>query len=152
MKRLFTALVALLVLALPGLVEAQCTGNQVCVGAADVYDPTADEIAAQVYLRDKHNSGVCANAGLPSNCNQAAYDTACAAIPGCDASAIVYLGTGAGVRTFFLDYIKADIAQAVVSYGSEYRSRAKTAWNESNATQKANACLAMGKAADCSDP
>lgn len=147
MKKL---LIVLMVLALPAAVEAQCTGNQVCVGADDVYDPTSDEIAAQVYKRDKHNTGVCANAGLPSNCNQAAYDTACAATPGCDASATVYLNTAAGVRVYFMDYIEGLIAGAVAEYQSEYFSRAKSAWKGANASEREAACLAMGKAADCS--
>jgi hypothetical protein len=116
------------------------------------YDPTTDEIDAQVYKRDKHNASVCANAGLPSSCNQAAYDVACAAIPGCDASAIVYLATAAGVRTFFMDYLKGLIAGAVAEFQSEYFSRARTAWQGASASEREAACLALGKASDCMEP
>lgn len=145
MKRLFLVLA---VLALPALVSAQA--NDVCVGAT-CYTPTADEIAAQVYKRDQHNTQVCTGVGLPSSCTQAEYDAheCTPGVPGSCPAATVYTNNAQGVRDYFLDKLKADIAASVSTQRAEHKNRARVAWDEASQAERDAACVALGKAADC---
>lgn len=137
MKKL---LLVLLVLAMPAVVSAQ---NDVCVGTL-CHTPSADEIASQVYQRDKHNTQVCTGVGLPASCSQAEYD---AVLGG--PLATVYTNDAAGVRQKFLDKLKIDIAAAVSTQRAEQKSRAYAAWADASQADRDGACTALTGSADC---
>lgn len=139
MKRL---LIVLLVLVLPAIASAQ---NDVCVGSV-CWSPTAAEITAQAYFRDQSNAGVCTSVGLPVSCTQAEYDAVVPTPP----VATVYANTAEGTRTFYSSKMKAASLKDVASYESEYKGRASNAWNVADAAARQAACVALGKAADCS--
>lgn len=135
-------LVVLLVLALPVIALPQA--NDVCVGAV-CWSPTAKEIAAQSYLRDQHNAGVCASVSLPASCAQEDYDAVTPTPP----AAVVYANTAAGIRAFYSAKMKAASLKDVASYESEYKGRASNAWNDASEVERQAACVAWGLAADC---
>lgn len=136
-------LVALLVLALPVIAQAQ---NDVCVGTV-CWSPTAEEIAAQSYHRGQHNAGVCTSVALPASCTQAEYDAVEPAPP----AAVVYTNDAAGVRAFYSAKMKAASLKDVAAYEGEYKGRASNAWNDALVAQRQAACQALGKAADCTE-
>lgn len=143
MKKLF---VAVLVLALPMIAEAQCTGNQVCVGASLVHDPSADEIGAQTYMRDQHNKAVCEGVGLAASCTQAEYDAVLPTPP----VAVVYTNNAAGIRAYFMDKLKLDIAAAVSTWRTEQKSRATgVVWDAATQAARDGWCTQETGDADC---
>lgn len=144
MKRLFFVLPILTLLFVPNA-DAACTGNMVCVGENDEYTPSADEIAAQQYLRAKHNTALCEGVGLASTCLQAEYDAVVPTPP----AATIYTNDAAGTRTYFLDKLKVDIAAAVSTQRAEQKSRAHRAWDSASQAARDAACQALGLTAAC---
>jgi hypothetical protein len=156
-KKVLIVLAVLLFVVLVALVPSVtfAATNDVCVlGPStpqdECWSPTGKEIDRQTELRDESNATVCAAAGLPPSCTQAQYDTACAGVPECDASAIVYTPDSAGLREFYRDKLQAGSLREAARGDAELKGRASNAWNANGENVAPSAmCTAVGLSAGC---
>lgn len=109
---------------------------------------TAAQDSAMATRRTQHNASLCASKALAVSCTQAQLN----AVEGCAAGACgtIYASNAAGVADYFLDqHVLRIVAEVETQVQVIERGDAVAAWNGATPAQRAAACQALGKAADC---
>jgi hypothetical protein len=108
---------------------------------------SASADTAWASLRTAHNRVTCSARGLAVSCTQAQLDAACEA--GAGQCGKIYATNATGVAQYALDRALALFESAVPEQAAIDKAAAEKAWSQASPAQRAAACQALGKAADC---